>query len=275
MNRRDALKMIATAGSTVLAGTVALPGASGAEVHKQPGGHTFVLVHGAWHGGWCWQRVSERLRQAGHSVFTPTQTGLGERRHLMSRDITLDTFILDVANLLEMEDLGDVVLVGHSFGGCAVSGVADRMPERVRRLVYLDAMIVEPGRKPFDALPPEGVAARLKAAEASSGGLSLPAPAAAAFGVTDAADAAWLERYLTPQPLSAYTSPLNVNGPIGNGLPATYIGCVAPAYAALNSSREWAKNRKGFDYVELAACHDAMVSAPDALTARLLDIAAH
>ncbi|MBS7701837.1 alpha/beta hydrolase [Chelatococcus asaccharovorans] len=254
---------------------MALAGANSAAAAGAPGGRTFVLVHGAWHGGWCWQRVADRLTQAGHRVFTPTQTGLGERRHLMSRAITLDTFTLDVANLIEMEDLGDVVLVGHSFGGCALSGVADRMPERIRRLVYLDAMIVEPGRKPFDALPAEGVAARIKAAEESSGGLSLPAPAAAAFGVTDAADAAWLERHLTPQPLSTYLSPLNVNGPIGNGLAATYIGCVAPAYAALNSSRDWARNRKGFDYEELAACHDAMVSAPDALTARLLDIAAH
>jgi len=271
MMRRDALKTIAAAGGMALAGTDgAVAAAAGA-----PGGRTFVLVHGAWHGGWCWQRVTDRLTRAGHRVFTPTQTGLGERRHLMSRDITLDTFTLDVANLIEMEDLGDVVLVGHSFGGCALSGVADRMPERIRRLVYLDAMIVEPGRKPFDALPAEGVAARLKAAEESSGGLSLPAPAAAAFGVADATDAAWLERHLTPQPLSAYTSPLNVHGPIGNGLAATYIGCVAPAYAALNSSRDWARNRKGFDYVELDACHDAMVSAPDALAARLLDIAAH
>ncbi|CAH1665814.1 alpha/beta hydrolase [Chelatococcus asaccharovorans] len=269
MTRRDALKTIAAAGG------MALAGASSAAAAGAPGGRTFVLVHGAWHGGWCWQRVADRLTQAGHRVFTPTQTGLGERRHLMSRAITLDTFTLDVANLIEMEDLGDVVLVGHSFGGCALSGVADRMPERIRRLVYLDAMIVEPGRKPFDALPAEGVAARIKAAEESSGGLSLPAPAAAAFGVTDAADAAWLERHLTPQPLSTYLSPLNVNGPIGNGLAATYIGCVAPAYAALNSSRDWARNRKGFDYEELAACHDAMVSAPDALTARLLDIAAH
>src|SRR5579875_3323603 len=98
---------------------------------------TFVLVHGAWHGGWCWSRVAAILRGRGHRVFTPTQTGLGERAHLLSRDITFDTFVQDVVGVFEAEELEDVVLVGHSFGGSSISGVVDRMPERVRRLVYL------------------------------------------------------------------------------------------------------------------------------------------
>jgi len=93
---------------------------------------TFVLVHGAWHGGWCWNKVASILREQGHSVFTPTQTGLGERSHLLSKSIDLDVFITDIANVLKWEDLNDVILVGHSFGGNAISGVADRMRERVR-----------------------------------------------------------------------------------------------------------------------------------------------
>jgi pimeloyl-ACP methyl ester carboxylesterase len=96
---------------------------------------TFVLVHGAWHGGWCWEKVAAILRGQGHEVHTPTQTGLGERAHLMSRAITLDTFVDDIANVLTFTNLDDVVLVGHSFGGNAISGVADRMPERIRKLV--------------------------------------------------------------------------------------------------------------------------------------------
>ena len=86
---------------------------------------TYVLVHGAWHGGWCWRPVADALRAQGHKVFTPTQTGLGDRKHLLSRDITLDVFVDDVANLMEAEELRDAILVGHSFGGSAISGVAD------------------------------------------------------------------------------------------------------------------------------------------------------
>jgi pimeloyl-ACP methyl ester carboxylesterase len=96
---------------------------------------TYVLVHGAWHGGWCWSKVAAILRSRGHSVFTPTQTGLGERSHLLSKSITLDVFVDDIANVLKWEDLKDVVLVGHSLGGSTISGVADRMRDRVRQLV--------------------------------------------------------------------------------------------------------------------------------------------
>jgi pimeloyl-ACP methyl ester carboxylesterase len=233
---------------------------------------TFVLIHGAFHGGWCWVRVADRLRAAGHVVFTPTQTGLGERRHLLSRAITLDTFTADIANLLISEELDDVVMVGHSFGGNTTSGVADQMPERIRHLVYLDAMITQGGMSPFDGLSPETVAARRKAAE-SSGGLSMAPPHASAFGVFAADDVAWLGRCMTPQPLSAYESKLNLNGPIGSSLPCTYIACTDPYYEPLSSSRKWAQAQPGWDWKEIATGHDAMVSAPDELTRMLTGIA--
>src|SRR4030095_5416665 len=107
---------------------------------------TFVLVHGAWHGGWCWSRVASILRGRGHIVLTPTQTGVGERSHLLSRSIDLDVFVADIVNVLQWEDLKDVVLVGHSFGGHATSGTADRVPERISQIVYLDAWILENGQ---------------------------------------------------------------------------------------------------------------------------------
>jgi pimeloyl-ACP methyl ester carboxylesterase len=134
---------------------------------------TYVLVHGAWHGGWCWSKVAAILRSRGHSVFTPTQTGLGERSHLLSKSITLDVFVEDIANVLKWEDLKDVVLVGHSLGGSTISGVADRMRDRVRQLVYLDALMLENGQSPLGILPKDIVEARIKAAQESSGGLSL------------------------------------------------------------------------------------------------------
>ncbi|GJE02673.1 alpha/beta fold hydrolase [Methylobacterium isbiliense] len=234
---------------------------------------TFVLVHGAWHGGWCWRRVADRLRAGGHRVFAPTCTGLGERAHLLARGITLATFVRDIAGVIEAEELADVVLVGHSFGGLAISGVADLMPEAIRHLVYLDALLVEPGRAPFDVLPPEVVADRRRAAEETSGSVSLPVPPPAAFGVFDPQDAAWLARRLTPHPLGTYESPLALASPVGNGLPRTYVACAAPAYPALDGVKAWVRRQEGWGWREIETGHDAMVSAPDAVVALLLDLA--
>jgi len=139
---------------------------------------TFVLLHGAWHGGWCWERVAEPLRARGHRVTTPTQTGLGERSYLISPDIDLAVFTEDLVNHLPWENLTDVTLVGHSFGGNAMSGAAEQVPERIARLVYLDALVPQSGRSPFDELPPEVAAERIRQAEESSGGLSVPLPSA-------------------------------------------------------------------------------------------------
>jgi pimeloyl-ACP methyl ester carboxylesterase len=247
-------------------------GAAGA-VGAQESARTFVLVHGAWHGGWCWRRVSDRLRAAGHPVFTPTCTGLGERAHLLSRDITLDTFAQDVANVVEAEELRDVILVGHSFGGLAISALAEMMPDRIRHLVYLDSLVVQPGKSPFDGLPPDIVAARVKAAQETSGGLSLPAPPPSIFGVTDEADAAWIKRRLTPHPLGTYTSPLDIKNPVGNGLPRTYMSCTSPAYTALDGVKGWVKQQPGWNWAEIATGHNAMVTAPAELTRMLTEIA--
>jgi len=232
--------------------------------------HTYVLVHGAWHGGWCWVRVADRLRAAGHIVFTPTQTGLGERKHLMSANITPETFTDDIANVIEAEELDDVILVGHSFGGRPVCGVADRMPQRLRRLVFVDASLPQNGKSAFDDTLPELREARIKAAQESSGGLSLPPPPAAVFGVTDPDDVAWVERRMTPHPLTTYSLPSVLKNPIGNGVPATYIRCTAPAYANTASSAEYAKSRPDWQYLEIATGHDAMVTKPAELTEMLL-----
>src|SRR5438874_13830434 len=116
---------------------------------------TYVLVHGAWHGSWCWKRVRQALQAAGHDVFTPTLTGVADRSHLISRDVNLETHITDVVNLIQWEELTNVVLCGHSYGGCVISGVADRIPDRIAALVYLDAFVPENGQSLHDTLPPE------------------------------------------------------------------------------------------------------------------------
>ena len=145
---------------------------------------TFVLVHGAWHGGWCWKKVTPLLRAAGHEVYTPTLTGLGERAHLLTREVDLDTHIRDIINVLEYEELRDVILVGHSYAGMVIAGVADRVPARLAHLVYLDAFVPRDGQASLSLSPPE-LEAHLRAQALAEGdGWRVPAPPAAWYGVT-------------------------------------------------------------------------------------------
>lgn len=232
----------------------------------------FVLVHGGFHGGWCWSRVAPLLRERGHTVFTPTQTGCGERAHLMSRDITLDTFVDDIAGVLHWEDLHDVVLVGHSFGGIAITGVADRLPQRIRQLIYLDSLILLSGQCAFDLLEPALVQARLQAAQ-SNGSVWIGPPLPAFFGVSEPEQQAFLQGRLTPHPLGTYTSRLQLQHPVGNGLPAVYVHCTQPLYGGLQQTRDWVRS-SGMREVELATGHDAMVSAPEALAELLCELSA-
>ncbi len=234
---------------------------------------TYVLVHGAFHGGWCWRRVADRLSAAGHRVFCPTLTGLGERAHLLSREVNLDTHIADVIGLLEAEDLTDAVLVGHSYGGIVIAGVAARAKARLRQLVFFDAALVEDGQSWSDAVPPEAAAARRKSAAESSGGLSIPAPNAAFFGVTGPTEQAWVDRRLTPHPFAAFDQKMHWGGPIGNGLPKIYIDCVYPAFPGLAAVKQRYRGKEGWPFIELASGHDAMVSAPEELTQILLEYA--
>jgi pimeloyl-ACP methyl ester carboxylesterase len=222
---------------------------------------TFVLVHGVWHGGWCWRRVADLLVARGHRVTTPTHTGLGERHHLLDSSITMATFVEDVVNHLTWEDLSDVILVGHSFGGAPITGAADRVPERIAKLIYLDAAIMEDGETWFGLLPHDIVEARRKAAEESSGGLSLPAAPAESFGVTKADDVAFLVPRLTPHPLATFSTPLELRSPPGNGIEAHYIACTDPAYMPADLSLKRAR-QKGWPVSELKTGHDAMVTVP-------------
>ncbi len=236
---------------------------------------TFVLVHGAWHGGWCWSRVAARLRERGHAVYTPTLTGLGERRHLISPQVNLDTHVEDIVNLLQFEELERVVLVGHSYAGIVISGVADRVPQRLRQLVYLDALLLEPGKSLFSDFPPAVVEQRLKAIRETGGGVGAAAALPpAAFGVKDPADAAWVARHLTPQPVGTYLQPLLLKAPLGNGLPKTYIECTGDPIATLEPTKARVRADAGWQLRTLATGHDAMVTAPAALTELLTDLAA-
>jgi pimeloyl-ACP methyl ester carboxylesterase len=234
---------------------------------------TFVLVHGAFHGGWCWRDVAERLRAAGAAVFTPTMTGLGERAHLLNRAVGIETFFNDVSGLIAAEELNDIVLVGHSFGGVVISGVADRMADRIRHLVYLDAVVPQNGRSAISLLPAETAATRIRMAEASSGGLSIPVPKGDIFDLPPGTGRDWVARRITPHPLAAYTDVVRLNAPAGNGLPRSYIRCTDPVYPAVVPTYDAIVQQPGWTFVDLPTGHDAMISAPGPLTDLLLKLA--
>jgi pimeloyl-ACP methyl ester carboxylesterase len=171
---------------------------------------SFVLVHGAWHGGWCYRAVAKMLRTKGHDVFTPTMTGLGERSHLLRRGIDLDTHIDDILNVIKWEELRDVVLCGHSYGGVVVTGVADRIPDLVKAVVYLDAFVPEDGDNVMDYLGAERQAKILRDCEAH-GGIAVAAPPPEFYGVNQA-DIEWVRRNLTPHPLGTLQQPIKLTG---------------------------------------------------------------
>jgi pimeloyl-ACP methyl ester carboxylesterase len=236
---------------------------------------TFVLIHGAYHGGWCWSRVASRLRALGHTVHAPTLAGMGEHAHLLSRQITLDTHIDDVVSHIETEELGGVVLVGHSYGGLIITGAADRLDGtgRIARLVYLDALAPVDGSRWSDFNTPAAAEARHASAQ-KAGGLFMPPPDAAVFGLTDPADIAWANRRLRPHPYGCYLSTLRLpNLAAGRGaaaLPRTYIDCTEPLYSDFNGLKARLKADPAWKYVEIRTGHNAMVSAPEELTTLLL-----
>jgi pimeloyl-ACP methyl ester carboxylesterase len=268
MDRRHLLGASVVAASTVLA-------ADRAEAQTQSvrsPGKTFVLVHGAYGGGWIWRDVAEGLRRQGHRVWTPTQTGLGERSHLLSRQITVDTHIGDVANVLETDEIRDAILVGHSYGGMAVTGVADRMADRIRHVVYLDALVPEDGDTAFKILPPGTEEARRKAAREQGGGVALPVPGPEAFPIPDGTAKEWFMRRLRPHPIGTYESPVRLSKPAGAGLPVTYVSYTDPPLASIEPSRQRARAKAGWKYVELPVPHDVEVPTPEKVVELLAGI---
>lgn len=232
----------------------------------------YVLVHGAWHGGWCWQRVAPLLRAAGHVVFTPTLTGLGERSHLRTRDITLDTYLQDIENVLFYEDLTEVILVGHSFGGTVITGVAERVGARLAQLVYLDAEAPRDGESDAGCLPSGTVEYVLQRAnERGDGWLFTPSPVAT-MGVTDAADQAWADARLVGQPVATLTQPVYY-GAVVESLPRHFIAC-RPYEALLSEIRERVQRDPGWRYWEIDGDHDVMLTNPHGLAHLLIKIAA-
>jgi pimeloyl-ACP methyl ester carboxylesterase len=223
---------------------------------------TFVLVHGAWGGGWVWRRVADRLIAGGHRVFTPTLTGLGDRSHLANADLNLTTHIHDVANLFRWEELADVVLVGHSYGGMVITGVTEAVPAgSIGAAVYLDAFLPSDGRALADYAP-----------LAELDGFLVP-PIPAAPPRTNAADSEWMNRLRTPQPRATFEEPVQLSGALQKVASKTYVLATGYDSAVFARFADQVRDDPSWRYHELACGHDVMLAMPDETVRILLEAA--
>jgi pimeloyl-ACP methyl ester carboxylesterase len=225
-------------------------------------GATFVLVHGAWHGGWCWKKLAPLLRVNGHTVLTPTMTGLGERAHLLAPEVNLETHIVDIVAAVECEDVQRVVLVGHSYGGMVVTGVAPRIASRLSHIVYLDAFFPEDGKalKDYAPIPPTR----------ADGWRIPPAGTPQNFGVKSQGDIAWVARRLGDQPLQTFTQPVRAPGETLAQSKQHFIQCTRTPWFAEAVQRGQRRGSRVHDL--LIAGHDAMITEPAALAKILLNL---
>jgi pimeloyl-ACP methyl ester carboxylesterase len=231
---------------------------------------TFVLVHGAWHGGWCYSRVAKQLRQMGHTVYAVTLTGLGERSHLLSPQIRLQTHIDDVVNLIKWEDLDGIVLVGHSYGGIVVTGAAEQLKDRLNAVVFLDAFIPEAGQSLLDLSSPVA-RSRMNDLAVQSGGLYIKPFPAKLFDVNEA-DRAWVDSKCTPQPYATFRESLPVCSAIHAVKSRLFVRS-----AYFNPQFEATANRlqaaPGWRVARLNCGHDMMIDKPDETTRLLIEAA--
>jgi pimeloyl-ACP methyl ester carboxylesterase len=224
----------------------------------------FVLVHGSWHGAWCWSRLAPLLRADGHDVHAPTLSGLGDRAHLATAEVGLSVHIADVANLITYENLHDVNLVGASYGGPVISGVSAELPARVRHLVFVDGLVPDAGESCFDLMP--GVRTGfVESARAAGSDWAVPSPPPQFFGIVEPADVAWAQERLTPMPLKTHDEPLPEAPPAD--LPGTYIRC--DRFLGFDAQMAPAV-RRGYAVEHLDAGHDVQITDAAALADVLL-----
>ncbi len=253
-----------TAGLGALAGCATGPGSAPAPAGKRS---TLVLVHGGWHGGWCWDRVTPLLRAAGYDAHAPSLTGFGERAHLSSPANTLDLHIQDIQGVIESHELSDVVLVGHSYGGMVITGVADRIPGKIKRLVYLNAFVPENGKSLMDYLPPpvrdpiarEGVAT----------GMVSPLPVGV-LGVTQPDDVQWVTRRMVKQSYRSYAEPIVLTQAARERIPCTFVNFSTTTTGAFDPFIAKVRNDPKWRLFTLTAGIDAMVTEPRGLADILL-----
>ncbi len=233
---------------------------------------SFVLVHGAWHGSWCWKRVRKALQAQGHDVFTPTLTGLAERSHLLARNVDLETHVLDVLNLIRWEELSDLVLCGHSYGGCVVTGVADRIPEKIRALVYLDAFVPEDNENLMQLVPKKLLDELLEGMKNVGEGWKVPPIPVEVFNVNED-DREWVNSQYTMQPIETLQQRTRLSGGIDKIENITFVRATGYELVWLMSPFYEKARAKGWKTFEMACGHDVMLDQPQELSRLLLNAA--
>lgn len=234
---------------------------------------TIVLIHGGWHGGWCWKKVAPLLRAAGHEVYTPTLTGLGDRAHLLGPAVTLDTHVQDIVGMLEYEDLRGAVLVSHSYGGMVMTSVAERAADRLAHLIYLDAFVPQDGQALADLADPTFYSNLEARARAEGEGWRVPPPPLERWGITDEADVSWMRPSIGSHPLKTFKQAVRLTDEAAAVLPRTFIYCTnKPVGDSLAPLAKRLRGEASWRYRELASGHDAMVTAPKELAALLLEL---
>jgi pimeloyl-ACP methyl ester carboxylesterase len=239
---------------------------------------TFVLVHGAWHGGWCYRDVAKALRDKGHIVFTPTLSGNGEHVHQNHQGITLETHIRDVLGVFAAEEIDNAILLGHSYGGMVITGVADRIPEKIKQLIYLDAFVPESGDSLngllLKALPAE-VAAAFRGGfyeSAATDQCQMMAPIPAAMFGIKAENQEWINRRCNPQALATFELPLQITGK-GAKIPKHYVLADAWDPSPFRYFAAKVAGQPTWTTSKLAVGHDVMVDMPNELAAESLKFA--
>src|SRR5262249_44363106 len=238
---------------------------------------TFVLVHGGWHGGGCWQKVVPFLEAAGHEVYAPTLTGLAERASELSPDVGLDTHIQDIVGLLEEKNLHGVILVGHSYGGMVITGVVDQAPERIAHLVYLDTFVPRDGESMVDV---SRIVTWILRKQTRADGWRVDSRGT--YGVTTEPDRSWVLSKVTPQPLKTLVQPLHLKNPaIVSAKPRTHIACTGDAFffsllrnmlRHILARRALPPREAGWRLRQLPTAHDAMITMPRELADLLLEV---
>jgi pimeloyl-ACP methyl ester carboxylesterase len=232
---------------------------------------TFLLVPGAWLGGWCWRDVAADLQIGGHSVIGATLTGLGERAHLLSREIDLETHVKDIVGLFHCRDLHEVVLVGHSYGGTIITMVSEQVPDRIRRLVYLDASVPRDGESNNDVIG-VSMAAQLRASAVSAGdGWRVPPAPYVIERLSDHPRRSWVEARLTPHPLRPFGEPVQLGSREAAALPRAFIQTTQSAiYDGLMARARAA----GWYCREIGGGHYAMFTQPKLVALALNELPA-
>jgi len=230
----------------------------------------FVLVHGAWLGGWCWQRVAGQLRAKRHNVYAPSLTGLGDRDHLLNDSVDLNTHIADIVGIIDSYNLADVVLCGHSYGGMIITAVADQMPERIKALVYLDALVPTDGQSMFDTIP-EALIDRFEAEAAPTNGLSAPPMTALEFG-TNETDQAWVDEKGRDHPMQSFRQKIALTGAFKTVTNRHFILAPSFEHPSTHGYYNAFKDDPTWQTYTLQGGHHLMVDNPDGVSEILLGV---